>query len=65
MANTHTYDPSERVAIGKAARVAGVSIATLRRWEEQGRLKPDRTPGGQRRYRVGDVEALLTSSSGA
>jgi len=38
------------VAIGDAAKVLGVSITTLRRWEAEGRLVPERTAGKQRRY---------------
>jgi putative resolvase len=42
---------SRLVTIGEAAEALGVSVPTLRRWENQGRLTPDeRTPGGQRRY---------------
>ncbi len=40
------------VAIGQAAEVLGVSITTLRRWEAQGKLVPERTPGRQRRYNL-------------
>ena len=38
------------VAIGEASKALGVSITTLRRWEESGRLVPQRTKGGTRRY---------------
>jgi len=39
------------VSIGQAAAVIGVSISTLRRWEEEGHIAPDfRTKGGHRRY---------------
>ena len=38
------------VSIGEAARALGVSITTLRRWEASGRLVPERTTGGHRRY---------------
>jgi hypothetical protein len=34
------------VAIGEAADVLGVSIATLRRWEAAGKLAADHTAGG-------------------
>jgi putative resolvase len=46
----------ELVQIGDAAKIRGVSIDTLRRWEKNGKLKPiDRTEGGHRRYRVADL----------
>lgn len=40
------------INIGEAAKRLGVSISTLRRWEAQGRLVPERTPAGHRRYDV-------------
>ncbi len=39
------------LSIEEAAKILGVSKSTMRRWEEEGRLKPERTPGGHRRYR--------------
>lgn len=38
------------VGIGEAAAALGVSISTLRRWEAEGRLVAEHTPGGHRRY---------------
>jgi len=38
------------VGIGEAAKVLGVSIATLRRWESAGRVAAVRTDGKHRRY---------------
>jgi len=38
------------VGIGEAAEVLGVSITTLRRWEAEGKLVVEHTPGGHRRY---------------
>jgi len=52
-------DPDELLAVGATARMAGVSNETIRRWEKQGALPAIRTPGGQRRFRRADVEALL------
>jgi putative resolvase len=37
------------VAIGEAADVLGVSLATLRRWEAAGKLAAEPTVGGHRR----------------
>jgi excisionase family DNA binding protein len=51
------------VAIGEAARAAGVSIDTIRRWEADGRLSAIRTLGGQRRFRLGDIAAALDVAS--
>jgi predicted site-specific integrase-resolvase len=36
--------------IGEAAKILGVSIQTLRRWEQQGYLVPNRKSKGKTRY---------------
>ena len=41
---------SRFVKIGEAAKILGVSIQTLRRWEETGYLLPDRRSEGKTRY---------------
>ena len=41
--------------IGDAAKLRGVSIDTLRRWEKAGKIQAVRTEGGHRRYRVADL----------
>ncbi len=47
------------VSIGMAAAMLGVSVATLRRWENAGRFVPKfRTPGGHRRYDTAAVVAF-------
>jgi predicted site-specific integrase-resolvase len=38
------------VSIGEAAEALGVSITTLRRWEAEGKMKPERMASGHRRY---------------
>ncbi len=38
------------VGIGEAAKVLGVSITTLRRWEASGKLAAEHTVGEHRRY---------------
>ncbi|MCC6403355.1 MAG: MerR family transcriptional regulator [Fimbriimonadaceae bacterium] len=49
------------VSIGAASKITGVEVHTLRYWEQEfpGFLTPDRTPGGQRRYRPADIQAVL------
>jgi DNA-binding transcriptional MerR regulator len=43
----------------RAALLLGVSIRTLRRWEEKGLIVPFRIPSGQRRYQVEDLWRLV------
>lgn len=45
--------------IGEAARLLGVSIPTLRRWEESGKLVPERTAGKHRRYDITKLKPEL------
>ncbi|MBP1326177.1 DNA-binding transcriptional MerR regulator [Leucobacter exalbidus] len=44
--------------IGELARRTGVSVRSLRYYEEQALLKPDRLANGYRRYAEGDVVAV-------
>ena len=46
-------------AIGEASNALGVSITTLRRWEAEGKLIPERTAGGQRRYDLAKLKPEL------
>lgn len=39
--------------------MAGVSVDTVRNWDRQGRLSARRSPGGQRRFHLEDVESFL------
>ena len=45
-----------KLTISEAAKLKGVSISTLRRWELEGKIIPERTPNGHRRY---DLAQLL------
>ena len=48
-----------RLKIGELSRRTGVSIDLLRVWERRyGVLAPERTPGGQRLYSVGDEQRI-------
>jgi putative resolvase len=52
------------ISIGQAAEVIGVSISTLRRWEEEELYKPDfRTKGGHRRYDLSRIEREFLNKS--
>lgn len=45
--------------IGELARRSGVSVRSLRYYEEQGLLRSERSPSGQRHYADGDVDRVL------
>jgi predicted site-specific integrase-resolvase len=47
------------LSIGQAAPIIGVSITTLRRWELEGKLVPEKTKGGQRRYKLSQLKPHL------
>ena len=44
------------VSLREAAEILGCGMSTLRTWDKDGSLKAVRTPGGQRRYRMEDLE---------
>jgi excisionase family DNA binding protein len=48
----------------QAATYLGVSLATVRRWSNDGHLRGYRTPGGQRRFSREQLDAFLRSLSG-
>lgn len=43
----------------EAARLLGVGPTTLARWARSGRISAQSTPGGQRRYRVEEIYAII------
>jgi putative resolvase len=42
--------------ISETAKVLGVSITTLRRWEREGKITSQRTPSGHRRYDLSQIK---------
>jgi putative resolvase len=44
------------ISISQAARVLGISVTTLRRWEKEGKLSPQRTYSGHRRYDLTQIQ---------
>ncbi|WP_270483374.1 MerR family transcriptional regulator [Gordonia jacobaea] len=60
--SSHTYSEA-LIPIGDAARRLSVSVATLRRWERDGRIHAVRTPTGHRRFRLAEVESLLQAGA--
>jgi molybdopterin-binding protein len=49
---------TDTISLGEAARRIGVSVDTLRRWSDRGRLRTVRGPGNRRLVPVGEVERL-------
>jgi len=54
-------DPSDRVRIGRAAEMLGVTVDTVRRWADDGRLKVVRSDGGQRLVPIDEITRLSTA----
>ena len=48
----------EYISIGKTAKILGVTVETLRRWEERGLFSSERTPTGHRRYKLSQVQSF-------
>ena len=60
MGMTDTREPATtRMRVGQAAEMLQVSVETLRRWEADGRLKMQRSAGGQRLVDIDEVSRLL------
>src|SRR5215212_3746172 len=47
------------IRVGQAAEMLGVSVETLRRWETDGRVRMERSAGGQRLIAIDEVSRLL------
>ena len=49
------------MSISVASRITGVEVHTLRYWEREFEafLDPERTDGGQRRYRPDDIQTVF------
>jgi len=60
--NTNTAPRSESepwIGTVRACRHLGISIPTIRRWIKAGKLKPKRTPTGELRFRISELDTLL------
>lgn len=56
----HTHGP---MTTGQVAAIFGVTMTTVKRWADEGKLASFKTPGGHYRFRPEDVEALKQASS--
>ena len=55
----HKASSAPALRVGQAAEMLQVSVETLRRWESEGRLRMERSAGGQRIVPIGEVTRLL------
>ncbi len=53
--------PALGLTVSQAALHLGVSVATVRRWSNAGHLQGTRTPGGQRRFTVEQLDEFVDS----
>ena len=54
---------NESISIGKAAKMLGCSVVTLRRWEKLGKLTSIfRTFGNHRRYNIQDITKIINKN---
>lgn len=53
----------KKISISEAAKLKGVSISTLRRWESEGKIMPERTANGHRRYDLSDLMEVKSELS--
>jgi excisionase family DNA binding protein len=60
---TQTEMETSRMGLStsQAARELGVSLGTVRRWADMGYLPSYRTPGGQRRFSVDQIDDFVRS----
>ena len=56
---TNRMNTSGRLRVGQAAEMLGVSVETLRRWETEGRLRMERSDGGQRLIAMDEISRLI------
>ena len=52
---------SRLLNVGQAAGYVGVSAASLRNWSNRGLVPVYRTPGGQRRFSIKDLDEFMRS----
>jgi molybdopterin-binding protein len=57
---TNRTSRATALRVGQAAEMLQVSVDTLRRWESDGRLRMERSSGGQRMVPLEEVTRLLT-----
>lgn len=64
MSGTDTYErPEDLLSVGDTARLLGVSVPTIRRWESEGKIHGTRTLGGQRRFTRAEIARVKASAA--
>jgi excisionase family DNA binding protein len=51
------------LSIGETAKILGVSVKTVRRWADSGKLKSIRSPSNHRRFNLEDIQKLNEDTS--
>lgn len=49
------------ISIGEAAKELGISVKTVRRWADAGKLRFERSPSGHRRFYLSDIKRITPS----
>jgi molybdopterin-binding protein len=52
-------DDDTSIRIGRAAEMIGVTVETVRRWADEGRIASSRSEGGQRLIPIDDVTRVI------
>lgn len=52
------------LSIGETAKILGVSVKTVRRWTDSGKLTSHRSPSGHRRFNLQDIQKLNENTLG-
>ena len=52
------------ISIGECASTLGVSVKTVRRWADSGKLRYERAPSGHRRFYLSDIQRLTPTPKG-
>jgi excisionase family DNA binding protein len=60
---TRAGQPPELLTPGEVAALFGVDPRTVTRWAKAGHITFIRTPGGHRRYRWSQLEAILDGTT--
>ena len=55
----NTFNGQDLLNSSGAAKMAGVTPSTIKRWADEGRLDCERTAGGHRRFRKSTLQAFI------